>query len=113
TQLALSSALTALALPPAQCRVLLDGTLKAPGEYPHQETIIKGDETELSIMLAGILAKTERDREMTALSEQYPQYGFDMHKGYGTQSHYQSIRAAGLCALHRRTFVHPDQHLTD
>lgn len=102
---ALSRALSALSLEPSTVRIQLDGSLKAPPEYTHQETIVRGDATHLSIMLASIMAKTERDREMVLLGERYPEYGFEVHKGYGTKRHYEAIKKNGLCALHRTTFI--------
>lgn len=105
---ALDAALKNLSLDPAECHVLLDGSLKAPDAYCRQETIIKGDEKELSIMLAGILAKTERDREMDALSSTFPAYSFETHKGYGTKAHYQAIAEHGMCRIHRASFIHID-----
>ncbi|MEK7613499.1 MAG: ribonuclease HII [Patescibacteria group bacterium] len=104
-RVALTRALAAVDAPPARTNVFLDGSLKAPSAFLHQQTIIRGDETELPITLAGIMAKTARDREMHHLSTRFPQYGFEKHKGYGTKSHYQAIKAHGPCALHRTTFI--------
>lgn len=83
--------------------VKLDGLLKAPPEY-RQETIIKGDALEPVISLASVVAKVRRDRLMKKLASEYPQYGFDIHKGYGTQRHREAIGEFGLCSLHRRSF---------
>ncbi len=88
-----------------ECRVLLDGGLKAPLKYADQETIIKGDAKESVIALASICAKVERDRLMRKLALEYPEYGFDVHKGYGTARHYEAIARHGLCPIHRRTFI--------
>lgn len=104
-QTSLTAVLDELALEPKQTFVKLDGALRAPEQFVHQETIIRGDETELPIMLAGIVAKTTRDRLMRAYAARYPQYGFEKHKGYGTTMHYQAIRTFGVCTLHRRTFL--------
>lgn len=104
-QTSLTAALYELALEPKQICVKLDGALRAPEQFVHQETIIRGDETELPIMLAGIVAKTTRDRLMRTYATRYPQYGFEKHKGYGTIMHYQALRAFGVCDLHRRTFL--------
>ena len=87
--------------------VQLDGALRAPPEYA-QETIINGDELIPLISLASIAAKVVRDRHMIGLSAEYPQYGFDVHKGYGTNMHYEMLREHGLCAIHRRSFIHLD-----
>ena len=85
--------------------VLLDGGLKAPEEFLFQETIIKGDARECVISAASIIAKVTRDKLMVRLSKKYPQYGFDIHKGYGTLFHRTSIRKNGISKEHRRTFV--------
>jgi len=90
--------------------VKLDGGLKAPAEYA-QETIIKGDATERVIGLASILAKVTRDRYMTRMSTQYPAYGFEIHKGYGTKKHCDLIREHGLSEIHRVTFCRNLQKL--
>lgn len=83
--------------------VLLDGLLRAPKEYM-QRTIIKGDLRVPVISLASILAKVTRDRLMERLSEHYPEYGFEQHKGYGTPSHLLAIKQHGLSDIHRLTF---------
>ena len=57
-----------------------------------------------AISAASILAKVLRDREMVAFSQQYPGYGFEKHKGYGTREHQAALRRLGPCALHRRDF---------
>jgi ribonuclease HII len=88
---------------PKDIRVLLDGLLSAPPEYI-QETIIRGDATEPIISLASIAAKVSRDRLMHRLYKKFPGYGFESHKGYGTQEHYRAIRRLGLCTMHRRSF---------
>ena len=84
--------------------VLLDGGLHAPEQFEHQQTIIRGDLSEPVISLASIAAKVTRDRLMVHLSEKYPAYGFDIHKGYGTLAHRRMIEQNGLCELHRATF---------
>jgi ribonuclease HII len=102
---ALSRGVNALAPDAAQVKIQLDGSLKAPPEYA-QETIINGDDLVPIISLASIAAKVLRDRHMTELSLQYPVYGFQKHKGYGTAVHYEMLKKHGLCAIHRRSFVH-------
>ena len=87
--------------------VLLDGALKAPPEYS-QETIINGDELIPIISLASIAAKVTRDRLMVELAKQYPFYGFEKHKGYGTVAHYEMLKKHGLCDIHRRSYIHLD-----
>jgi ribonuclease HII len=104
---ALTHAVTSLAPDASLVHIQLDGSLKAPLEYS-QETIIKGDELVPLISLASIAAKVERDRLMCKLSEEYPVYGFEVHKGYGTRSHYSALGEYGLCAIHRRSFIHID-----
>ena len=102
----LSMVLEELELDAPQTLVQLDGSLKAPERFVHQETIVKGDETELPITLAGIMAKTTRDREMERLAVAYPEYSFETHKGYGTKGHYRALKEHGLCTVHRASFIH-------
>ncbi|MFA7302685.1 MAG: ribonuclease HII [Candidatus Paceibacterota bacterium] len=102
---ALDTGVNTLAPDSAQVRVLLDGSLKASPEYA-QETIIGGDASVPIISLASIAAKVIRDRLMVDLSGQYPEYGFEIHKGYGTKKHYEALKKHGLCAIHRSSFVH-------
>jgi len=90
---------------PPDTQVLLDGGLKAPPEFKNQKTIIKGDEKEVCIALASIIAKVTRDRYMCKMAKKYPEYGFDEHKGYGTSKHYESIQKSGLSLLHRKSFI--------
>jgi len=65
----------------------------------------KGDSLSHSIAAASILAKVARDAYMLECHEQYPEYGFDTHKGYGTKKHIEALRKYGACPLHRRTFL--------
>lgn len=83
--------------------VRLDGLLHAPDEYV-QQTIIKGDVTEPVISLASIIAKVSRDRVMVKMAEEFPEYGFEKHKGYGTKAHIDAIRKLGLSAMHRKSY---------
>lgn len=85
--------------------VRLDGSLRAPEEYTHQKTIIKGDAKEKVIGLASIMAKVTRDRFMVRVARRYPEYGFDIHKGYGTLAHRNAIKKYGLSKIHRRSFT--------
>jgi len=89
---------------PDECDVRLDGGLRAPDIFKHQTTIIRGDETELAISLASVAAKVERDRVMREIAKQFPAYGFEIHKGYGTAKHLQAIKDHGLCLIHRASF---------
>mgnify|MGYP003393448187 CR=1 FL=1 len=101
---ALVQALEILRLDPDECDVRLDGGLRAPEIFKRQTTIIRGDETELAISLASIAAKVERDACMREVALQFPAYGFDIHKGYGTAKHLQAIRDHGLSPIHRASF---------
>jgi ribonuclease HII len=67
--------------------------------------IVEGDRLHKVISAASILAKTARDAEMRRLHEQYPKYGFDRHKGYGTPEHLERLEEHGPCAIHRRSFA--------
>jgi ribonuclease HII len=104
---ALARGVNALAPDAALVRVQLDGALHAPPEYS-QETIINGDELVPLISLASIAAKVARDRLMVEVAKEYPLYGFEQHKGYGTRAHYEMLEKHGLCAIHRRSFIHLD-----
>jgi len=84
--------------------VRLDGLLKAPEEFKNQKTIIKGDEKDVFIACASIVAKVCRDRLVCKLARKYPDYCFEIHKGYGTLLHRTLIKKYGLCAFHRKTF---------
>lgn len=101
---ALEKGLRTLHANPLDGKVFLDGSLKAPDEY-EQETVIGGDGVVPAIMLASIAAKVTRDRYMKKIAEDYPAYGFEIHKGYGTKLHYERLRAYGPCVLHRRSFL--------
>lgn len=89
---------------PAECEILLDGSLHAPPQFARQKTIIHGDDIEPVISMASIVAKVERDSLMTNLGAQFPEYGFETHKGYGTSAHCSAIKQYGLCVLHRKSF---------
>jgi len=74
--------------------------------FPYEtHSIIKGDETSLSIAAASILAKVTRDQLMDEIDQAYPQYGFASNKGYGTKEHLEAIEAYGITPYHRRTFA--------
>ena len=105
-RLALARALERLSLKPGSVKVFLDGGLRAPVKYKNQETIIKGDEKVSVIAAASIIAKVTRDRFMIKITEDYPLYGFERHKGYGTRAHYTAIKKFGPSPVHRRTFLH-------
>lgn len=98
---AMQLAVEKLPLPPDF--LLIDGIHALRLPLP-QQTIPKGDQRCLSIAAASIVAKVTRDRLMTAYHDQYPQYNFARHKGYGTKEHLQAIRKYGCCPLHRQSF---------
>lgn len=83
-------------------RVLLDG--RPLHIHPKEEAIIKGDACIAPIAAASILAKVARDAFMVKVSSDYPAYGFEKNKGYGSSEHISAIRGKGLCPLHRRSF---------
>jgi len=87
-------------------RIFLDGGIKAPDNFLHQKTIIKGDEKIPVISLASICAKVTRDRFMVKLSKKYSQYNFHIHKGYGTLLHRRLIKKHGPSVVHRKSFLH-------
>ncbi|MDB5204047.1 MAG: rnhB [Candidatus Taylorbacteria bacterium] len=101
---AIKALLNKINIEPHKVKILLDGGLRAPDEYIYQETIIKGDEKEPVISLASIVAKVTRDDHMVKLSKGYPEYGFEIHKGYGTLKHREAIKKHGQSIVHRRTF---------
>lgn len=100
--LAMQRAVAALALAPAEA--LVDGN-QPPRLACKVTTVIGGDGLHPAIMAASILAKVERDREMTRLDGIHPGYGFARHKGYGTPEHLQALRLLGPCAIHRQSFA--------
>lgn len=108
--LAMARAVAALALAPDY--VLVDGgfcpDLPCPGV-----PIIKGDQSIIPISAASIIAKVARDREMTALDERYPGYGFARHKGYPTKAHLQALQVLGVSLIHRRSFAPVKAHLNE
>ena len=83
---------------------LIDGNRSEGIAYPCR-TVIKGDAKCASIAAASVLAKVTRDRNMLALADRYPGYGFEKHKGYGTKLHYAALRELGPCAEHRAKFL--------
>lgn len=86
-------------------RFLVDGNRKPPVADTEVEAIVKGDAKIPQIMAASILAKTERDRYMINMDRLYPEYGFAIHKGYGTRRHYEAIKEYGPTPLHRLSFL--------
>ncbi len=102
TQLAMIRAINEL--DPVPDLALIDGNQAGDIKFPH-ETVIKGDASCVSIAAASILAKVTRDRFMVEMSEQYPNYHFEKHKGYGTKDHYNALREFGPCPIHRPSFL--------
>lgn len=84
--------------------VLVDGNRTPNVDYP-RAAIVKGDALVQSIAAASVLAKVTRDRTMCLLDEQYPEYGFAQHKGYGTQQHLAALEKHGPCPLHRQSYA--------
>lgn len=102
TFLAMKQAVASLSQQPDY--VLIDGNRSKGMTIPH-ETLVKGDARSISIAAASILAKVERDRYLLKMAEEYPQYGFEKHKGYGTKAHYEAIEKYGISPVHRRSFL--------
>ena len=102
TFLAMNRAIEKLAVRPALA--LIDGN-RDKGIAVPARCVIGGDGKCADIAAASILAKVTRDRYMLQLAQQYPQYGFDKHKGYGTAAHYAAIRAFGPSPVHRMSFL--------
>jgi ribonuclease HII len=102
TLLAMRRAVEGLRLKPS--KVLVDGN-RLPVLDVLAEAIVRGDATVPAISAASILAKVTRDRWCATLDQQYPQYGFAGHKGYGTVEHLAALKAHGACPEHRKTFA--------
>lgn len=101
TIVAMKQAIEGLAISPDF--VLIDA-LTLPDFPLPQKGIIKGDASSASIAAASIVAKVTRDRMMVDLHQRFPQYGFDIHKGYGTRLHLDRLREYGPCEIHRKSF---------
>ena len=84
---------------------LIDGNQYPKIPFVMEETVVKGDAKSMSIAAASILAKVSRDRFMLQKAEEYPQYQFEKHKGYGTKVHYEAIKEYGPSPIHRLTFL--------
>lgn len=102
TYLAMERAIAALQVKPDFA--IIDGNRAKDFGIPVQ-TVIKGDSLSASIAAASILAKVTRDDIMLAAAGEYPGYGFEIHKGYGTKAHYDALRALGPSSIHRMTFL--------
>jgi ribonuclease HII len=102
THAAMGRAASGLSRQPDFC--LIDGLPVKGFPFP-SEGIVKGDGKSLSIAAASIIAKVSRDRLMQKYAEQYPEYGFERHKGYGTKQHLAALHKYGPCPIHRKTFA--------
>lgn len=102
TFLAMQRALDQLNIKPDLA--LIDGNREKDFGVP-VKTVVKGDSLSMNIAAASILAKVTRDDMMVKLAEEYPQYGFEIHKGYGTKAHYAALTNHGPSPIHRMTFL--------
>jgi ribonuclease HII len=103
TFLAMKQAFQSLSVKPGE--IWVDGNQRIPGLELSQKTFVGGDALHECIMAASIVAKVHRDRLMMDYALQYPSYGFDKHKGYGTAVHLEALRAHGPCDIHRLSFA--------
>lgn len=97
-------------LEPSPGYVLVDGN-RMPPILQDGEAIVKGDRKSVSIAAASIIAKVTRDRLMDGYHRQFPQYGFDQHKGYPTPYHQAALRVFGACRIHRTSFKGVTEHI--
>lgn len=102
TFLAMERAISQLNVKPQLA--LIDGNREKDFGVPVR-TVVHGDSLSASIAAASILAKVTRDDCMLDMAVQYPGYGFEVHKGYGTKAHYAALEKKGPCAIHRMTFL--------
>ena len=102
TFLAMQRALDQLSVKPDLA--LIDGNREKDFGLPVR-TVVKGDSLSMNIAAASILAKVTRDDLMLEMAEKYPEYSFEVHKGYGTKAHYEALRQHGASAIHRKTFL--------
>lgn len=101
THAAMARAVEGLGMKIDHC--LVDGLAVRDFPYPH-DGVVKGDGLSLSIAAASIIAKVSRDRRMLEYAREFPDYGFERHKGYGTKGHLEALRRHGPCGIHRRSF---------
>lgn len=102
TYLAMERAIAQLSVKPDFA--LIDGNRSKDFGIP-LETVVHGDSRSASIAAASILAKVSRDDRMLEMAEVYPEYGFEIHKGYGTKAHYEALSNYGACPIHRMSFL--------
>lgn len=94
-------------------QILVDGNRVPKGFGDQAKAIVKGDSHSWAIALASIVAKEYRDQIMSNLAQLYPEYGFDLHAGYGTRKHLEAIENFGVTKIHRTTFKGVKEHLLD
>ena len=102
TFLAMQRAVSQLSVQPDY--ILVDGN-RMPNLSAPAKAVVKGDSLSASIAAASVLAKVTRDDWMLKMATQYPAYGFEIHKGYGTKAHYAALSDNGPCEIHRMTFL--------
>lgn len=102
TSLAMRRAVDALAT--AYDEIIIDGAVNYLKEDPTARTVVKADSTIAVVSAASIIAKVARDDYMARIAQEYPDYGFEQHVGYGTSLHQERLRLHGVSALHRRSF---------
>ena len=102
TFLAMERAVSQLPVRPEH--ILIDGNRNKDFGVP-SSTVVRGDSLSASIAAASVLAKVTRDNIMLEMANTYPDYGFEIHKGYGTKAHYEALKKSGPCVIHRMTFL--------
>ena len=102
TFLAMERAVSQLPVRPEH--ILIDGNRNKDFGVP-SSTVVHGDSLSASIAAASVLAKVTRDNIMLEMANTYPDYGFEIHKGYGTKAHYEALKKSGPCVIHRMTFL--------
>lgn len=102
TFLAMERAIQNLSVKPELA--LIDGNREKDFGLP-VKTVVHGDSLSANIAAASVLAKVTRDDIMLTMAEEYPGYGFEIHKGYGTKAHYEALAEKGPCPIHRMTFL--------
>lgn len=109
---AMKRAVSRLRPAPAET-IIVDGSINyLAGVYAASRAVVKADRKHQAVMAASILAKVNRDRQMAGYGRSYPQYGFELHKGYGTKAHRAALAAHGPCGLHRLSYKPIQAQLT-
>ena len=106
----LSMAMAVASLKPQPDYVIIDGNVDIAAPMA-QQSIVRGDSRSISIAAASIVAKVSRDHLMQRYHEDFPEFGFDRHKGYPTKAHKAAIAAHGPCWIHRRSFKGVREHI--